>query len=64
MALAFECTSGDFPPSMGMTGGPGGSLLPILSEILPDALEINPTRFMPLHGTTWLPLILLRLTGV
>lgn len=60
MASTFKYVSDDFPQIMGgvsgrvgMAGGLGGFLLPILFGIVLDRLGINSSCFMLLYGITW-----------
>ena len=69
MASTFKYISDDFSKNMGvvsgivgMTGGLGGFLLPILFGITLDWLGVNSSCFMLLYGITWVSLILLYIT--
>jgi NNP family nitrate/nitrite transporter-like MFS transporter len=71
MASTFKYISDDFPQNMGivsgivgMAGGIGGFLLPILFGSLLDLLGINSSCFMLLYGVVWVSLILIYLTEV
>ncbi len=71
MASTFKYISDDFPQSMGvvsgvvgMAGGLGGFLLPILFGVLLDWLGLNSSCFMLLYGITWVSLILIYITEV
>ena len=67
MASTFKYISDDFTENMGivgMAGGLGGFLLPILFGITLDWLGINSSCFMLLYGITWVSLILLYITDV
>ncbi len=71
MASTFKYISDDFPQNMGvvsgivgMAGGLGGFLLPILFGILLDRLGVNSSCFMLLYGITWVSLILIYITEV
>lgn len=71
MASTFKYVSDDFPENMGivsgivgMAGGLGGFLLPILFGITLDWLGVNSSCFMLLYGITWVSLILLYITEV
>ncbi len=71
MASTFKYISDDFPQSMGvvsgivgMAGGLGGFLLPVLFGILLDQLGVNPSCFMLLYGIVWVSLILIYITEV
>lgn len=71
MASTFKYIGDDFPDSIGivsgivgLAGGLGGFLLPILFGALLDALRINSSCFMLLYGIVWVSLILIYLTEV
>jgi len=71
MASTFKYISDDFTENMGivsgivgMAGGLGGFLLPILFGITLDWLGVNSSCFMLLYGITWVSLILLYITDV
>lgn len=71
MASTFKYISDDFPENMGivsgivgMAGGLGGFLLPILFGLTLDWLGVNSSCFMLLYGITWVSLILLYITEV
>lgn len=71
MASTFKYISDDFPENMGivsgivgMAGGLGGFLLPILFGVTLDWLGVNSSCFMLLYGITWVSLILLYITEV
>lgn len=71
MASTFKYISGDFPQTMGvvsgivgMAGGLGGFLLPILFGVLLDRLGVNSSCFMLLYGIVWVSLILIYITEV
>jgi NNP family nitrate/nitrite transporter-like MFS transporter len=71
MASTFKYIGDDFPDSMGavsgivgMAGGLGGFLLPIMFGAILDWLGINSSCFMLLYGIVWVSLILIYLTEV
>ncbi len=71
MASTFKYLSEDFPQNMGvvsgivgMAGGLGGFLLPILFGVLLDRTGLNSSCFMLLYGITWVSLILIYITKV
>jgi NNP family nitrate/nitrite transporter-like MFS transporter len=71
MASTFKYIGDDFPDSIGivsgivgLAGGLGGFLLPILFGALLDVLRINSSCFMLLYGIVWVSLILIYLTEV
>lgn len=71
MASTFKYIGDDFPQNMGivsgivgMAGGLGGFLLPILFGTLLDFLGINSSCFMLLYGIVWVSLILIYITEV
>lgn len=71
MASTFKYIGSDFPENMGpvagivgMVGGLGGFLLPILFGAVLDLLGINSSCFMLLYGIVWVSLILNYLTEV
>lgn len=71
MASTFKYIGDDFPESMGvvtgivgMAGGLGGFLLPIMFGAILDRLGINSSCFMLLYGIVWVSLILNYLTEV
>ncbi|HJS86667.1 MAG TPA: nitrate/nitrite transporter, partial [Acetobacteraceae bacterium] len=71
MASTFKYISNDFPQNMGvvsgivgMAGGLGGFLLPVLFGVLLDRLGVNSSCFMLLYGITWVSLILIYITEV
>ncbi|MDR3517652.1 MAG: NarK/NasA family nitrate transporter [Azospirillaceae bacterium] len=70
-ASTFKYISDDFPDNMGvvsgivgLVGGLGGFLLPILFGILLDRVGIYSSCFMLLYGIVWVSLILSYLTEV
>jgi NNP family nitrate/nitrite transporter-like MFS transporter len=65
MASTFKYVGDDFPDNMGivtgivgLAGGLGGFLLPILFGAILDWLGINSSCFMFLYGIVWVSLIL------
>lgn len=71
MASTFKYVGDDFPENMGavsgivgMAGGLGGFLLPIMFGALLDRLGVNSSCFMLLYGIIWVSLILNYLTEV
>jgi MFS family permease len=65
MASTFKYVGDDFPDNMGivtgivgLAGGLGGFLLPILFGAILDWLGINSSCFMFLYGVVWVSLIL------
>jgi NNP family nitrate/nitrite transporter-like MFS transporter len=71
MASTFKYISDDFPTNMGpvsgivgLAGGLGGFLLPILFGILLDLTGVYSSCFMLLYGVVWVSLILAYLTEV
>jgi NNP family nitrate/nitrite transporter-like MFS transporter len=71
MASTFKYIADDFPESMGavsgivgMAGGLGGFLLPIMFGAILDRLGVNSSCFMLLYGIVWVSLILNYLTEV
>jgi NNP family nitrate/nitrite transporter-like MFS transporter len=71
MASTFKYIGDDFPTNMGavsgivgMAGGLGGFLLPIMFGALLDVLGIPSSCFMLLYGIVWVSLILSYLTEV
>jgi len=71
MASTFKYIGDDFPENMGaisgivgMAGGLGGFLLPIMFGAILDWLGVNSSCFMLLYGIVWVSLILNYLTEV
>ena len=71
MASTFKYIADDFPDRMGavsgivgMAGGLGGFLLPIMFGAILDRLGVNSSCFMLLYGIVWVSLILNYLTEV
>ena len=71
MASTFKYIADDFPDNMGtvsgivgMAGGLGGFLLPIMFGAILDWLGVNSSCFMLLYGIVWVSLILNYLTEV
>lgn len=71
MASTLKYVSDDFPTNMGvvsgivgLAGGLGGFLLPILFGIILDLIGIYSSCFMLLYGIVWVSLILSYLTEV
>ena len=71
MASTFKYVGDDFPQSMGivsgivgLAGGLGGFLLPIMFGWLVDLFGVRSTCFMLLYGICWVSLILMYVTEV
>src|SRR6185312_15125742 len=71
MASTFKYVGSDFPAEMGvvtgivgLAGGLGGFLLPILFGAIQDWLGVNSSCFMLLYGIIWVSLILSYVTEV
>jgi NNP family nitrate/nitrite transporter-like MFS transporter len=71
MASTFKYVADDFPDNMGivtgivgLAGGLGGFLLPILWGAAVDLVRIRSSSFMLLYGVVWVSLILIYLTEV
>jgi len=71
MASTFKYVADDFPDNMGivtgivgLAGGLGGFLLPVLWGAVLDLVRIRSSAFMLLYGVVWTSLILIYLTEV
>jgi len=71
MSSTFKYVGTDFPDSMGvvtgivgLAGGLGGFLLPVLWGVLLDQLRVRSSCFMLLYGVVWVSLILIYFTEV
>jgi NNP family nitrate/nitrite transporter-like MFS transporter len=71
MASTFKYVAVEFPTNMGivsgivgMAGGLGGFLLPILFGALLDIIGVRSSAFMLLYGITWVSLVLMYITEV
>jgi NNP family nitrate/nitrite transporter-like MFS transporter len=71
MASTFKYVADDYPANMGivsgivgLAGGLGGFLLPIMFGALVDLIGVRSTCFMLLYGVTWVSLILMYITEV
>ncbi|HUH85113.1 MAG TPA: nitrate/nitrite transporter [Stellaceae bacterium] len=71
MASTFKYVGDDFPETMGivtgivgLAGGLGGFLLPVIFGAVLDWLGVNSTCFMFLYGVVWVSLILNYVTEV
>lgn len=71
MASVFKYVAVEFPANMGivsgivgMAGGLGGFLLPIMFGALVDLIGVRSSAFMLLYGITWVSLILMYITEV
>jgi NNP family nitrate/nitrite transporter-like MFS transporter len=71
MASTFKYIGDDFPTNMGavsgvvgMAGGLGGFLLPIMFGALLDVLGVPSSAFMLLYGIVWVSLILMYFTEI
>lgn len=71
MASTFKYIADDFPDNMGtvsgivgMAGGLGGFLLPIMFGAILDRIGVNSSCFMLLYGIVWVSLILNYITEV
>jgi len=66
MASTFKYVADDFPENMGvvtgivgLAGGLGGFLLPLMFGALADLLQIRSSCFMLLYGVVWVSLIIM-----
>jgi NNP family nitrate/nitrite transporter-like MFS transporter len=71
MASTFKYVGDDFPDSIGvvtgivgLAGGLGGFLLPVLWGALLDLTRVRSSCFMLLYGVVWVSLILLYITEI
>jgi len=71
MASTFKYVADDFPQNMGvvsgivgLAGGLGGFLLPVIFGSLVDLLRVRSTCFMFLYGVVWVSLILIYFSEV
>lgn len=71
MASTFKYVAVEFPANMGivsgivgMVGGLGGFLLPIMFGALVDLIGVRSSAFMLLYGITWVSIILMYITEV
>jgi NNP family nitrate/nitrite transporter-like MFS transporter len=71
MASTFKYVADDFPEQMGvvtgivgLAGGLGGFLLPILFGVILDWFGVRSSCFMFLYGIVWVSLILLYQSSV
>lgn len=71
MASTFKYVAVEFPANMGivsgivgMAGGLGGFLLPVMFGALVDLIGVRSSAFMLLYGITWVSLILIYITEV
>ncbi|WP_370282552.1 nitrate/nitrite transporter [Pigmentiphaga sp. H8] len=71
MASTFKYVADDFPENMGLVsgvvglaGGLGGFLLPLMFGFLADLLEVRSSCFMLLYGVVWVSLIIMYLSEV
>ena len=71
MASTFKYVGEEYPDSIGvvtgivgLAGGLGGFLLPILWGALLDLLRVRSSCFMLLYGVVWVSLILIYLTEI
>lgn len=71
MASTFKYVADDFPDNMGvvtgivgLAGGLGGFLLPVIFGSLVDLLRVRSTCFMFLYGVVWVSLIVIYVSEV
>jgi NNP family nitrate/nitrite transporter-like MFS transporter len=71
MASTFKYVADDFPQGMGLVtgvvglaGGLGGFLLPVLFGALLDILKVRSSCFMLMYGIVWVSLILIYLSDI
>ncbi len=71
MASTFKYVADDFPDNMGvvtgivgLAGGLGGFLLPLMFGALADVLQIRSSCFMLLYGVVWVSLIIMYVSEV
>lgn len=71
MASTFKYVADDFPENMGvvtgivgLAGGLGGFLLPLMFGALADLLQIRSSCFMLLYGVVWVSLIVMYFSEV
>ena len=71
MASVFKYVAVEFPSNLGivsgivgMAGGLGGFMLPIMFGVLVDLIGVRSSAFMLLYGITWVSLILIYITEV
>ncbi|WP_454688649.1 MFS transporter [Achromobacter aloeverae] len=71
MASTFKYVADDFPDNMGvvsgivgLAGGLGGFLLPLMFGALLDTLQVRSSNFMLLYGVVWVSLIIMYVSEV
>src|SRR5690606_116613 len=71
MASTFKYVADDFPDNMGvvtgivgLAGGVGGFLLPLMFGAMADLLQIRSSCFMLLYGVVWVSLIVMYVAEV
>ncbi|MBV7483987.1 nitrate/nitrite transporter [Bordetella sp. BOR01] len=71
MASTFKYVADDFPDNMGvvtgivgLAGGLGGFLLPLMFGAMADLLQIRSSCFMLLYGVVWVSLIVMYISEV